>query len=206
MANTSIYAAFERLWQHVVAVLGKKADTSYVDTRLAVINPSPWTLDKVTGCFYRRINEGNSHDIEWLNPPLDTAYASAVDGEYMNIFGEYRTAERIGGVPVYTCVLNTGRGVSANNKDTLKNYISDEFRQEPKVIRTQAFAIEQSGEFRPLPYDESGSMYWKVHVERDSNNNKKLKVFENSYYNRNSWNVFVQVWYTYDQWNGLYQW
>lgn len=26
MANTSIYAAFERMWQHVIAALGSKAD------------------------------------------------------------------------------------------------------------------------------------------------------------------------------------
>lgn len=29
MANTSIYAAFERFWQHVVAALSAKADTQH---------------------------------------------------------------------------------------------------------------------------------------------------------------------------------
>jgi hypothetical protein len=31
MANASILAAFERMWQHVVAKVGTKADKSYVD-------------------------------------------------------------------------------------------------------------------------------------------------------------------------------
>lgn len=182
-------------------------NVEYLNNKLADINPSPWTLDEQTGCFSRPINEGNNHYIEWLNPPLDTAYASAVDGEYMNIFGEYRTAERIGGVPVYTCILATGTGVSASNSATKRTFTSDEFRYEPKVIRTQAFAINQSEEFRALPYDEGGNLYWNIHVERNSSNNKKLNVIESSYYNRNIWQVFVQVWYTYDQWNGnLYQW
>lgn len=29
MANASILAAFERMWQHVVAVVGNKADTDH---------------------------------------------------------------------------------------------------------------------------------------------------------------------------------
>ena len=29
MANSSIYAAFERMWQHVVAALGNKSDTTH---------------------------------------------------------------------------------------------------------------------------------------------------------------------------------
>lgn len=29
MANTSIYAAFERMWQHVVAALGNKSDVNH---------------------------------------------------------------------------------------------------------------------------------------------------------------------------------
>ena len=32
MANTSIYAAFERMWQHIVSALGNKADKSEVPT------------------------------------------------------------------------------------------------------------------------------------------------------------------------------
>jgi hypothetical protein len=32
MANTSIYAAFERFWQHIVAVLGEKADAEHTHT------------------------------------------------------------------------------------------------------------------------------------------------------------------------------
>lgn len=29
MANTPIYAAFERMWQHVIAALGNKSDVSH---------------------------------------------------------------------------------------------------------------------------------------------------------------------------------
>lgn len=32
MANTSIYAAFERMWQHIVAKLGDKADVNSIPT------------------------------------------------------------------------------------------------------------------------------------------------------------------------------
>ena len=32
MANASILAAFERMWQHIVSVLGNKADKSEVPT------------------------------------------------------------------------------------------------------------------------------------------------------------------------------
>lgn len=35
MANTSILAAFERMWQHVVAALSNKADTADVDNAIA---------------------------------------------------------------------------------------------------------------------------------------------------------------------------
>lgn len=57
MANPSIFAAFERMWQHVVAKLSDKAtktevDTalstaqSYTDTKIAdLINSAPTTLD-----------------------------------------------------------------------------------------------------------------------------------------------------------------
>ena len=51
MANTSIYAAFERLWQHVVAKLGDKANTDHthddvyyteteIDTKISEVNAS----------------------------------------------------------------------------------------------------------------------------------------------------------------------
>jgi hypothetical protein len=35
MANNSIFSAFERMWQHVTAALGTKADSSYVTSELA---------------------------------------------------------------------------------------------------------------------------------------------------------------------------
>lgn len=35
MANTSILAAFERMWQHVVAALSNKADTADLDNAVS---------------------------------------------------------------------------------------------------------------------------------------------------------------------------
>lgn len=37
MANTSILAAFERMWQHVLIVINNKADVSYVDEGISNI-------------------------------------------------------------------------------------------------------------------------------------------------------------------------
>lgn len=198
MANTSIYAAFERLWQHVVAALGNKADTSYVDTKLEEITPSPWTLHEETGCFYRQINEGNNHDIEWLNPPMSEPYSFTRNGDGTAIVvGEYRTAERFGGKPVYTCIIDTGASVSSNS--STKEFVSDEFRQVPILIRDEGFAIKQTGlEGRHLPYMETPSVYWSVHAERDTSNNKRVKIFERSHYARTGWKTFVQIWYTYE--------
>lgn len=56
MANQSIFAAFERMWQHVVAALGNKADATHahddlyyteteVDTKLSAVDAS---IDKIT--------------------------------------------------------------------------------------------------------------------------------------------------------------
>lgn len=194
MANTSIYAAFERLWQHVVAALGNKADTSYVNTKLEEITPSPWTLDEETGCFYRRIGM----EVEWLNPPMSDSYSFTSYGDGTAIVvGEYRTAERFGGKPVYTCIIDTGASVSSNS--STKEFVSDEFRQIPVLIRDEGFAIKQTGlEGRHLPYMETPSVYWSVHAERDTSNNKRVKIFEKSHYARTGWKTFVQIWYTYE--------
>lgn len=35
MTNTSILAAFERFWQHVVSKLDEKADVEYVDNAIS---------------------------------------------------------------------------------------------------------------------------------------------------------------------------
>lgn len=40
MANTSILAAFERMWQHVVTALSSKADVSDVDAKMDATNPT----------------------------------------------------------------------------------------------------------------------------------------------------------------------
>ena len=40
MANASILAAFERMWQHIVLKLNTKADKSYVDDQIAAIPTS----------------------------------------------------------------------------------------------------------------------------------------------------------------------
>lgn len=191
MANTSIYAAFERLWQHVVAALGNKADTSYVDTKLADINP--WTLDE-NGCFSRMVGT----EKEWLNPPMSEPYSFTSYGDGTAIVvGEYRTAERFGGKPVYTCIIDTGASVSSNS--STKEFVSDEFRQIPVLIRDEGFAIKQTGlEGRHLPYMETPSVYWSVHAERDTSNNKRVKIFERSHYARTGWKTFVQIWYTYE--------
>lgn len=170
-------------------------NVGYLNTRLAA-NSNPWTLDEETGCFSRTVGT----EVEWLNPPLTTSYSSTTDGENMTVSGEYRTVERFMGEPVYTCILNTGLGVQTDNAAKKKTFTSNEFRYEPKIIRTQAFAVEQSGEVRALSYDEGGNLYWNIHVERNSDNNKKLNVIESSYYNRSSWYVYVQVWYSYAQW------
>lgn len=34
MANTSIYAAFERMWQHIVAALGDKSNVNHTHNEL----------------------------------------------------------------------------------------------------------------------------------------------------------------------------
>ena len=49
MANASILAAFERMWQHIIIRFGnKKEDTTYA------------------GCYYYETTNG----VEWVNPPM----------------------------------------------------------------------------------------------------------------------------------------
>lgn len=49
MANASIFAAFERMWQHIIIRFGdKKEDATYA------------------GCYYYETTDG----MEWVNPPM----------------------------------------------------------------------------------------------------------------------------------------
>ena len=49
MANASIFAAFERMWQHIIVRFGdKKEDATYA------------------GCYYYETTDG----VEWINPPM----------------------------------------------------------------------------------------------------------------------------------------
>lgn len=196
MANTSIYTAFERLWQHVVAALGNKADVNHTHTEIV---SSPWTMDEDSGCYYRIVDGGmpyeQEQEIEWLNPPMSDVYS--YDTTTQVTTGEYRTAERYGGKPVYTCIIDTGASVSSST--TTKEFISEEFRGVPILIRDEGFAINQTGlEGRHITYMESPSVYWSVHAERDTSNDKCVKIFEKSHYARTGWKTYIQIWYTYE--------
>lgn len=57
MANTSIYNAFERMWQHTEAKLETKADTEYVDSIAST--PLIGTTDNITPSqVYQALTEG----------------------------------------------------------------------------------------------------------------------------------------------------
>ena len=93
MANTSILAAFERMWQHVVNALGNKADSDHVhdnryytetevDTKISAVNTSITNITNGTTTVPKAnvANSANSaSDAEKLGGQLPSYYAKASD-------------------------------------------------------------------------------------------------------------------------------
>jgi hypothetical protein len=54
MANTSIFNAFERMWQHIVAALGNKSDLDHTHTpeEIGALTPSVFSYDEDTHTLY----------------------------------------------------------------------------------------------------------------------------------------------------------
>lgn len=59
MANTSILAAFERMWQHIVVALGNKANTS------DLIEMEEFVNEKLSAMFAARIGEITLYANSW---------------------------------------------------------------------------------------------------------------------------------------------
>ena len=103
MANTSLKAALERFWQHIIAALGGKANVDHThsaqDLSGVVKGTEIYDLDSWTYGCYKRTTEDENYMYgsreEWLNPPLR-------EGEL------YPTMERFGGCPVYKLAFGNG--------------------------------------------------------------------------------------------------
>lgn len=80
MANTSIYAAFERMWQHIVAKLGDKADVDNIPT-------STSQLTNDSG-FITNFTETDPTVPSWAKQPNKPSY----------------TAEEVGALPEDTVI------------------------------------------------------------------------------------------------------
>lgn len=48
MANTSIYAAFERMWQHISTALNRKAEKTEIPTNASELNAVAYTVQVLT--------------------------------------------------------------------------------------------------------------------------------------------------------------
>ena len=151
------------------------------------IPAAEWQLDETTKCFYRYMNG----EKEWMNPPLTELY----EYDATSPTGEYRTTERYFGMPVYTCIINTGAGVSGSSTEKSSNV---QFISDPKIIRSNGFALHKTtGEGRAIPYVEmisdTSRTYWSVTAERV--NGTTMKIIERSHTSRADWTVYFQMWY-----------
>lgn len=96
MANVSLKTAVERLWQHIVAALGNKADIGHThsaqDLSGVVVGTEVYDeAEWIYGCYKRTTDTVDgmySSREEWLNPPMN-------EGKL------YPTMERFCGFPVY---------------------------------------------------------------------------------------------------------
>lgn len=72
MANPSIYAAFERMWQHIVAALGSKANKEEIDAK----------IDELTEIFVQETEPENPEvgDI-WV----DTSVGAVIEAQPLSI-------------------------------------------------------------------------------------------------------------------------
>jgi hypothetical protein len=48
MANTSIFAAFERMWQHIISALSTKAEKTEIPTNASELNAVAYTVQSLT--------------------------------------------------------------------------------------------------------------------------------------------------------------
>ena len=81
MANTSIFAAFERMWQHVVAALGGKADINHnhddkyyteveVDTKLSAIDIPVQSVNSKTGAVSLSASDVGAPTVAEMNAAI----------------------------------------------------------------------------------------------------------------------------------------
>ena len=91
MANTSILAAFERMWQHVVAVVGNKADVTH------------------------------THDVEDIDMSTFRVYAGGTVGEYATAEGDGTVASGIAAHAEGEGTTASGRCSHAEGSDTTAN-------------------------------------------------------------------------------------
>jgi hypothetical protein len=143
---------------------------------------------------------GSDTEPEWLNPPMDVLY-SFKDGK---VSGEYRTAERYCGLPVYTCIIDNGKGINTSEIASVKirNYsMAVPAGGAINVLRCSGFAIKEDGLWEMLPQRYGQSNYWSVYAAPDIDTGgayaaNGVKIVENSNYEKSSYNVYVQLWYT----------
>lgn len=173
-----------------VGAMGETSDSvvnlGYVQTNI------PWILDATTQCFYRTVDG----EKEWMNPPMTVLYDGVSFNADGSIVGEYRTSERYCGKPVYTCIIDTGAGVSGSS---VEKTTTVQFESNPKVVRFSGFAVNPTTtEGRAIPYVEriatDARTYWAVNIARTDENN--MVIVERSHHGRSDWNVYFQMWYT----------
>ena len=87
MANTSIYAAFERMWQHIIALVGGKADVIHNHDDLYYTETEVNTkLEETSTSIVNMINDLSS----------EVAYIDATDNENVEeIEGELISNEEL---------------------------------------------------------------------------------------------------------------
>lgn len=175
------------------ACVGVTGETDNSIVNLGYVKKNiPWILDETTQCFYRTVDG----EKEWMNPPMTVLYDGVSFNEDGSVVGEYRTSERYCGQPVYTCIIDTGAGVSGSSAEKTTNV---RFESNPKVVRFSGFAVNPTTtEGRAIPYVEritsDARTYWAVNIARTDENN--MVIVERSHLGRSEWNVYFQMWYT----------
>ena len=94
MANSSIYAVFERMWQHVLARCNDYVQNEIFDEHIEnKNNPHNVTKDQID-----LANVDNTSD---LNKPISNAVQEALDGHTFNMENPHGvTAEQIGALSI----------------------------------------------------------------------------------------------------------
>ena len=135
MANTSIVAAFERMWQHVINALGKKSDISHshddryyteteVDTKISGVNTSisNITSGTVTVAKADEANHATTADSATSATTATSATKATQDGNGKVISSTYETksdaSAKLTEAKTYTDTVASGKSDTTHNHDS----------------------------------------------------------------------------------------